>query len=234
MNEKEYSEFLKQLKKNYKFVFFDEINFNEENQIILRHDIDFDVQLAKEIALIENSLKIKSTFFFLITSESYNIMNKDNFKDIVEIKKMGHQISLHFDPINYDDYEKGLLDEINYFENHFNTKVKIISLHRPNEFFLTQNKSIKNIEHTYLSKYFNDIKYFADSRGIWRYGNPIESEEFKNNKNLQILVHPIWWVVEGENWNETLKNYFKIKKEKLKNHYSKNCIPFMEIRNEIE
>ena len=35
-----------------------------KNQLILRHDIDFDIKAAYEIALIEHEINVKSTFFF--------------------------------------------------------------------------------------------------------------------------------------------------------------------------
>ena len=44
-----YPSFLKKIKKNYKFIFFNQLNLNRKNQIILRHDIDFDLLYALKI-----------------------------------------------------------------------------------------------------------------------------------------------------------------------------------------
>ena len=56
-------------------LFFNEKIKNKFN-IILRHDIDFDVDYALKMAKMENKLNIKSTyFFFLLKSNFYNILN---------------------------------------------------------------------------------------------------------------------------------------------------------------
>ena len=60
-----YKSFISKFVKNgYKFIFFDELNKSKSNQVILRHDIDLDIDLAYEMAIIENSMGIKSTYFF--------------------------------------------------------------------------------------------------------------------------------------------------------------------------
>ena len=53
------------LDKSYKFIFFPELKIREKSQIILRHDVDLDLDLALQMAIIENSLGIKSTYFFI-------------------------------------------------------------------------------------------------------------------------------------------------------------------------
>lgn len=229
----DYSLFLNVLiTKGYEFVFFDELS-KDQTQIVLRHDIDFDCELAYQTALIESSLNIKATYFFLLASNSYNVFSKPNFNYIQRIKELGHHISIHFDPLIYDDYSKGFEKEVEVFKALFNQNVKIISLHRPNQFFQEFNAPILNIEHTYQFKYFKNIKYFADSTGIWRFGNPLDSKEFKENKSLHILTHPIWWKTEGINNTYKIKsNYFK-KILEIKAHYSNNCKPFNEIIHEI-
>ena len=62
-----YKDFINQfLKKGYISTNFDDLNVNEKNQLILRHDIDFDVHAAYQIAKIEKELNVTSTFFFLL------------------------------------------------------------------------------------------------------------------------------------------------------------------------
>ena len=93
--------FLKEFKKKgYKFKYFTE-KLSRNSNLILRHDIDFDVSYALRIAKIEYKLGVKSNFFFLISSNFYNLINKKTARDIRIIKKLGHQIGLHFDPSNY-------------------------------------------------------------------------------------------------------------------------------------
>ena len=219
-------------RRDYKFVKFNEFN-SCYNQIILRHDIDFDVGLALQVARIEGELGIKSTYFFLLRSDFYNPFAKSVFDNINEIKKLGHQISIHFDPTLYSDFQAGFLDELYFFESTFKVKIEIISLHRPNLFFQKYNQKIGGVEHTYQDKYFKHIKYFSDSTGKWRFGNPIASEEFKNKNSIQLLIHPIWWMIEGNTNLDVLRNFFKMSLIKKKIDFEENSIPFREISSEF-
>ena len=85
-------------KKGYRSIFFEELNANKNNQLIIRHDIDLDIDLALDIAKIENSIGARSTYFFLIASESYNLMSRENIEKVKLIRELGHKISLHFVP----------------------------------------------------------------------------------------------------------------------------------------
>ena len=64
------------------------------NVMLIRHDIDFSVDLALEIAAFEKDIGITTTYFFMMSSAFYNIFSLRNQKSINEIKKMGHKISL--------------------------------------------------------------------------------------------------------------------------------------------
>ncbi|SMO36005.1 polysaccharide deacetylase family protein [Solitalea koreensis] len=221
-----------QLRKGYEFISFSELS-RPKKQIILRHDVDFDCQLAYQLAQLEENMGVKSTYFFLVSSDSYNVASKANFEAIKAIQGLGHTISIHFDPTVYTDFSKGLEVEVAFFEHFFDTKVNTISIHRPNSFFLEYDSPIMGIEHAYQSKYFKNIKYFADSTGEWRYGHPFESEEFEQGKTLQILIHPIWWVINGSSNLDKLKSYYAQKKIVMKEHIANNCKPFRDIYGEL-
>ena len=196
-------------KQNYSFVSFKEFDLEKENQIILRHDIDFDCSLAQRIAEIEYDFKISSTFFFLLTNNSYNLLSEENFKIVNNIKNLGHNISLHFDSSIYSRPSEGLINEINVFEIFFKTKIETISFHRPSSSLLKLIKEKKfNLSTSYDQIYFKSIKYISDSTGEFRYGHPLDSIEFKKGKNIQLLIHPIWWIGEGINKSERLE-WFK-------------------------
>ncbi len=52
------------LENGYRVVTFDDFDSNKSQQLILRHDIDFDLSIAYENCKIEHELNISSTFFF--------------------------------------------------------------------------------------------------------------------------------------------------------------------------
>lgn len=228
-----YSEFLKQfLQQGYHFVFHDEIHTTSQ-AIFLRHDIDFDTELALRNGEIEHYLGIQSTYFFALRSEFYNPNTKRNLNNITRLQELGHRISLHFDPLLYEDFEAGLLQESTHFQNLFQVRVQIVSLHRPNPFFQNHDQPIATIEHTYQRKYFKTIKYFSDSTGVWRYGNPLDSDEFRQRRSLHLLTHPVWWMQDGADAKDKLKTHYKNRLQALKSEFSTHCIPFREIEHAL-
>ncbi|MBK7410526.1 MAG: hypothetical protein IPJ40_22175 [Saprospirales bacterium] len=228
-----YEDFLQAFKaQGYQFLFFQELD-NPEGQIVLRHDVDFDTQFALEMAWIEHSMGIKSTYFFMLRSNFYNVMAPKDFNNILNIRELGHQISVHFDPTIYENFQEGLTQEISMFENCFKEKVQVISFHRPSVDYQNYDAPIAGIEHTYQSKYFRNIKYFSDSTGIWRFGHPTDSEEFQNRQSLHVLIHPIWWMINGNSNLKKLEAYFAQRIDSLKQEFSTNCIPFRKIEERV-
>jgi hypothetical protein len=186
--------FLKKLKKKYKFKFFNE-KILKYNNIILRHDVDYHIDYALELAKIEKKLNIKSTYFFLLRSDFYNLFSFESINKINIIKKLGHKVSLHFDEKIYNkNWKIHFFREIFFFEAIMNVKIDVISFHRPLKKYIQSNKSIFGISHAYQSKYTKKIKYFSDSRNEFSYGNPLSILEHSKNISMQILIHPIWWV----------------------------------------
>ena len=222
---KNYKEFIKVFKeKKYNFIFFDELDLNKNYQLINRHDIDLDCDLAMNMAEEEKKLGIKSTYFFLLRNHSYNLLSDKNIKIIKTIQKYGHKVSLHFDPTIYDDINDGLKFEIKILENIIEETIDIISLHRPIQEHIGDNDYI-DFPHTYQDLYMKDVKYFADSRGSFRFGHPYESDEFNNNKNIQLCTHPFWWFVDYNNRNECINKVYTKKCNSMDNHF-KNSLVF--------
>jgi len=220
-SKRNYIKLLRDFKKNgYSFKNF--YNFKNKNDVILRHDIDFDLSAAEEIAKIERKENIRSNFFFMVTSSFYNPTSKFNIDTILRIEKLGHYVGLHFNIHNYKDIARGLKIEKNIFENIVNHRIKMMSIHRPGKFL---NKSIKfnSIRHAYESSYFKEIKYFSDSGGSFKYGNPVQSQEFRNKKSMQLLIHPIWWVARGNTPSEKIKYWVQNKLHFFQREIISNC-----------
>ena len=204
-------------------------DIQNKNSLIVRHDIDFDINLARKIAIIEHELGIASTFFFLLRSPFYNVLEKHNLQSIRLIKDLGHEISIHFDSTNYDDIESGVYYELSLFDELFKIQPKIISIHRPDKIFIDNKINIKGVSHTYEPKFFRDIKYIADSRGSFRYGHPFETKEYINHQSIHLCIHPIWWMKESyESPIDLIESYLNDKSDSLKEAMKSNFIPYKE------
>lgn len=200
-----------------------------ENALLLRHDIDFDLAMANKMAALENEMGVKATYFFMLRSASYNLLEIENARLVSQIRKYGHQISLHFDPIIYENFVNGVELELNIFEKFFDMKPECISIHKPAEFFLQYDSLIADIRHTYQSCYTKQISYFSDSQGEFRHGNPLDSEAFRLNRSIHLLIHPIWWVTDNFAPVDILNNFLDTKIKQFQDHIAANCKPYRKV-----
>lgn len=167
--------------------------------VLLRHDIDFDLGAALEMARIEAEAGIFSTWFPFLRTECYNIFSAVGSKCISEMLAMGHRLGLHFDCTLYPGASAEALSracdrEARMLEEWFGIKVEVVSFHRPLPVLVGASQALTAPRlHTYQPLFIHYIHYLADSRGLWRFGEPLDSRAFAERAPLHLLVHPIWW-----------------------------------------
>ena len=132
--------------------------------VLMRHDIDFSVEDALAMAAFEKRLAVTSTYFFMLSSNMYNLISKKNRSLVAEIKDMGHKISLHYDPTAHETNES-FLEERDTFESAFEVEVDIVSIHRPGKFLEDNNVDLFGTKQTYQDVYFKKFMYLSDSGG---------------------------------------------------------------------
>jgi hypothetical protein len=179
---------------NYDFVTFNDFS-SQYKQIILRHDVDFRLDDALEMALAESKLNISSTYFFLLGSEFYNLFSKAGKSTLLSIIDLGHEIGLHFDASIYkeSDVQSKILYERRILQDQAETPVKTFSFHRGALSRLGTENGYFGMDGAYDKKFFRDIGYCSDSEGRWRHHHPLKHPCIQGKKSFQLLIHPIWW-----------------------------------------
>jgi peptidoglycan/xylan/chitin deacetylase (PgdA/CDA1 family) len=170
---------------------------------LLRHDVDWSPRKAVRIAEIEADLGITSTYFFLVSSPFYNVMNAQERAQIAQIKEFGHEIGLHFSTHQYFDSESNGEDgysptdeeiiapinqERKVLESAADQSITAVSFHNPPEW--TFRRSFSEFASTYEPRFFEEIVYRADSNQRWR-DEPPFAETIPSK--VQILTHPVLW-----------------------------------------
>lgn len=177
--------------------------------VILRHDLDFSIEAALVMARLEHGLHVHSTYFFQLRSPLYNPLSKRVVNAGLRIYQLGHDLALHFDLSLYQSgFDQCIIDELDVLRRYYPfANGNIISFHRPGSlaFDLHTLSMPDGVIHTYSKAFFHDIAYFSDGAGIWRSGHPLSSEAFLQRKPMQILTHPMRWVVQGNNDLEKLR-----------------------------
>ncbi|MDA7546260.1 hypothetical protein N8870_05430 [Alphaproteobacteria bacterium] len=186
--------------KKFNFIEFDQDYTKNENLVIWRHDIDFSPYSALDIAKIDASQGVSSTFFFQTTSIYYNIMEREIGNIVKQISKLGHTIGLHFDYSVYknsdeEEIKKKFAFELNILREISNCDVNIFSLHNPTtvDDYFNQKLQYCNCLNASSSKILEYFKYCSDSNGFWRFKTLEELLLDEKITKLYVLTHPIWW-----------------------------------------
>jgi UDP-N-acetylglucosamine 2-epimerase len=168
--------------------------------VLMRHDIDFDLQAALRVAQVEAEQGVASTFFFMVRTEHYSVFSARGSETVRRILDLGHHLGLHFDPAAYGpDATKAELAaavgrEAAMLSAWFGQDVEIVSFHRPAPGVVAGDREISApLPNTYLPEFCRDMAYYSDSRGRWGHGEPTGTEAFERGQPLQILTHPLWW-----------------------------------------
>lgn len=184
---------------NYSFSFYSDINPYNDKNIILRHDLEFSVPIALEMAKIEADLGIKATYFIQLHGDFYNALEKNTYNQIRKIESLGHQLALHFDAHFWgisreNELERYLQIDKETFEKYFDKSPEVFSFHNNNAFTLScEEDTYAGMINVYAKRFKYDFGYCADSTGFWRY--EVLEERLKEAKDqfLQILIHDGMW-----------------------------------------
>ena len=148
----------------------DYITNKPKKAAFFRHDVDNKPLLSLECAKVENTLGIKSTYYFRTIPQTFKL-------DIIkEIHDLGHEIGFHYEVLDKakGDYEKA----IKLFEEEIKTfpyEIKTICMHG-NPMTTWDNRDLWKkyklsdygiVGEAYLSIDYSSILYFSDTGRTW-------------------------------------------------------------------
>ncbi len=204
-----YEVILSSLLQRLKFISYDAME-NYDSFVIMRHDVDFSPQRALRMAELEFQAGIRSTYFWLLHGEFYNLLDKDSVLIVRKIQEMGHDFGIHFDTHFYKiqteaEIESALEKEKKIIELIFGIKPTAFSFHNTNEFIMScQANSYAGLINTYSTFFQKEMTYCSDSNGYWRFERMLDVVQNENYSKLHLLTHP-------ENWtDEVMSPYERI------------------------
>ncbi len=232
--ESEYRQILKLAKRTWNFISFADYNKNIKRACLWRHDIDMSVHRAYGLAKIEAEEGVKATYFVHLHSRFYNPFESENFDLLLNIRRMGNYLGLHFDPGFYDSKlinEDALIKFLNFekevLSKMFGDEIKVFSWHDGDvgNWPRIDDNEIAGMVNAYGQYIVKKYGYCSDSNGYWRFRRLYDVLRTAEDERLHVLTHPEWWVpdpmttrervarcVEGRAFR-TLDRYDKLLKE---------------------
>lgn len=200
------------LLKNQGYVFTDYANEgNSSCEVILRHDVDYDLKKAVEFGEFEKSIGVSSTYFILLSGNFYNLFSASSEEMVNTIVNCGHKIGLHFDETCYSiNGSQGFVEyvqkELSIMESIFPFSIDAVSMHRPSKMTLESDYAFGKAVNSYSKHFFKDYKYVSDSRMYWR-EDILTAVKEKSYEKLHILTHPVWYAETEETTKEKLVKF---------------------------
>ena len=214
--------------------------------IIMRHDVEFSIDRAYALSLIESEENFTSTYFVQITNNSYNPFSKKNIDLLRDMERRGHTIGLHYHLNGQRDavlVRDGVRDQVRIMSEMLGMKIDCFSFHRPVKEIYYYNISAPGIINAYSPEFFSyaetvtddtelEVKYIADSKHRWNYGYP-DYETLKRYKKIQLLIHPFSWTVDGFDNYENFVKLIDEKNRELIDTLTDEFQRFREVRDKI-
>lgn len=185
--------------KGFHFILHKDAFVAERKDVIWRHDVEFEPNLALRMATIENELGVQATYFFQMHSEYYNLFDIDYTEIFHRIKILGHHVGLHFDSHYWRITSESQLDyyiklDREYFEEALDVKIDTFSFHNTTPFTQRCQKykygGLINVYSSYFKEHYN---YCGDSLGYWRFDRLEDVLRDEKVQHLQALTHDANW-----------------------------------------
>lgn len=199
------------LESDYKFVTLSEfiqLGCPDTKHFIIRHDLDKMPNTLPPITKVERTWGVVSTTFVRMTGCAYNAMSYPCFEALREAQKIGCEIGLHsnfveFANINQVDPHDVLVAELAYMRAFF--RIRGIAPHRDIHYmwnslpWLEENwshiKDELDLDYHAYEKSISDATIYVNE-GLnphlcWR--NLTPHDAIVTGRSIYMLTHPHWW-----------------------------------------
>lgn len=180
-----YREFLQKVKKaGYAVLRFKDLDLgrNSAKKLLLRHDVDLDLNAALAMAELEADEGVCSTYFIMANGEYYNPFSVENRALIRKIESLGHEIGLH--------YDQEIEDSVRLLNTLLCHPIQVVSQHNPT--LNGKNPMELSLMDAYDPKLQSEFQfeYVSDSGKKWR---KYDLESVLKFEQIYLLIHPESW-----------------------------------------
>lgn len=165
--------------------------------LLLRHDLDHDLDSALVMGEREAANGIASTYFVQVTCPFYNLLAPSGREALRELVARGHEIGLHYEPHRYAaiDAAADLRRDLALLESLSGMPVTAAAQHLPIAGGRLDLAGI--VAHdAYAPRFIRDpFAYVSDSLMRWREQTPLDV--VASRRSFQFLAHPECWMGHG-------------------------------------
>lgn len=204
------------LQQGYKFISFLDKQNASDRYIYLRHDVDYSLSMALELAKINHSVGVQGTFFILLRSQIYNLLSHWALCRVREIHALGQHLAFHYAlppaiPASDEEFASLILADFDIAQRHLPEIEPVFAWHNTTPEVINRGLELEvpGLVNAYSAQFFKDIPYYSDT--YMRY-SVAEFEKIitqKDHPALHLLFHPLHWIAGGKDVLEVLATTWK-------------------------
>lgn len=165
--------------------------------LLLRHDLDHDLDSALMVAEVEAAADVAATYFVQVACEFYNLLSPAGRATVRALADAGHEIGLHYVASRYAgaSAERNLAADVRLLEDLSGQQVVSAAQHIPIDGG-TVDLSSRIRNDAYAPRFTRgSMTYISDSLMAWRQETP--HDLIAAGRSFQLLTHPECWVGHG-------------------------------------
>ena len=199
------------LQQVYRFISFLDKPDTHDRCIYLRHDVDYSLSMALELAEINASLGVQGTFFLLVRSQVYNLLSHWSLNDVREIHALGQHLAFHYAlpptiPACDNELAAFILADFDTVQSDLPELEPVFSWHNPTPELIKRGLHLKvpGLVNVYSARFIEDMPYYSDSNMRYSVADFETIIGQENHPALHLLFHPLNWVAGGADMLEIL------------------------------
>lgn len=178
----------------------------DRRTIYLRHDVDYSLELAVDLAELNNDLGVCGTFFVQLRAQLYNAFERTELGRLLRLRALGQHVALHYvlDPQSAPKPE-GVSRDFELLRTLVPDATPAFSWHQPPAALLEAGDfEVTGLVNAYGRRLFREMPYLSDSTHRVSV-DALQADLGKvDGAALQLLLHPVNWIAGGSSGVEIL------------------------------
>jgi hypothetical protein len=176
----------------------------EGSTIYLRHDVDYSLELAVELAELNNDLGVSGTFCVQLRAQFYNPFEHSEMARLRRLRHLGQHVGLHYvvGPGSAPTPED-VRGDFELLRTVVSDSSPVFSWHQPTPELLAQGP-VPGLVDAYGPRFFRDMVYLSDSTHRASVDELRAEVAAVTDNELQLLLHPVNWTAGGSSGFEIL------------------------------
>jgi hypothetical protein len=175
--------------------------------LYLRHDVDFSLEFAVELARLNAEAGVRATFFVLLRSHAYNLASRRSRELVAELLSLGQRLGFHHWTLDdtAESFAAGARRDFGIAKELVPELEPVFAIHTPTPTSqrLCLEAEVPGLVNASSARFLRGMAYYSDSNLRHSFASWLGIVR-RAESPLHLLLHPVNWVAGGTSVVENL------------------------------